>query len=95
MKIGILADSHDNVPRVRAAVGHFRREEVGHVLHAGDLDVVVSGNTHDVEERRLGATLLLNPGEAGGWLTGRCTVALVDLATITVDVRDLDDEPHG
>jgi len=36
MLIGVMADSHDNVPMVEAAVQLFNREEVQHVLHAGD-----------------------------------------------------------
>ncbi|MDI9633373.1 MAG: metallophosphoesterase [Methanolinea sp.] len=36
MRIGIMADSHDHVPRIREAVGVFAREGVDLVLHAGD-----------------------------------------------------------
>lgn len=36
MLIGVMADSHDNVPMVEAAVQLFNQAEVQHVLHAGD-----------------------------------------------------------
>ncbi len=36
MKIGVMADSHDNVPKVRQAVEFFNDEQVGLVIHAGD-----------------------------------------------------------
>lgn len=36
MLIGVMADSHDNVPKVEAAVQLFNRLQVQHVLHAGD-----------------------------------------------------------
>jgi putative phosphoesterase len=36
MLIGVMADSHDNVPKVEAAVALFNRSRVEHVLHAGD-----------------------------------------------------------
>jgi putative phosphoesterase len=36
MLIGVMADSHDNVPMVEAAVQLFNRSNVQHVLHAGD-----------------------------------------------------------
>jgi putative phosphoesterase len=36
MLIGVMADSHDNVPKVEAAVSLFNRTQVKHVLHAGD-----------------------------------------------------------
>jgi len=52
------------------------------------VDVVVYGHTH-VPDVRPGPPLIINPGEAGGWLKGRYTVALLDLDTMTVDVVDL------
>jgi len=36
MLIGVMADSHDNVPKLEAAVSLFKQRQVQHVLHAGD-----------------------------------------------------------
>jgi hypothetical protein len=36
MLIGVMADSHDNVPKIEAAVSLFNQHQVQHVLHAGD-----------------------------------------------------------
>lgn len=36
MLIGVMADSHDNVPMIEAAVSLFNQHQVQHVLHAGD-----------------------------------------------------------
>ena len=36
MLIGVMADSHDNVPKIEAAVSLFNESQVQHVLHAGD-----------------------------------------------------------
>ncbi|HCL90984.1 MAG TPA: YfcE family phosphodiesterase, partial [Candidatus Atribacteria bacterium] len=36
MKIGIISDTHDNLPKIKKAVGIFNREKVELVLHAGD-----------------------------------------------------------
>ena len=36
MKIGILADTHDNLPKIEKAVRLFNRKRVDFVLHAGD-----------------------------------------------------------
>ena len=36
MLIGVMADSHDNVSKIEAAVSLFNRRQVQHVLHAGD-----------------------------------------------------------
>lgn len=48
------------------------------VAASGEYDVVVYGHTHKKEERKQGETLVLNPGEAGGHLTGECSCVLFD-----------------
>lgn len=158
MKIGIISDTHENMPKIRLAVDLFNRRKVGVVLHAGDLispitagefsrlkapligvfgnndgdrlylrerfrkigtlhakkfegvlggkrfllihepdmlealaasgayDVIVYGHTHRSEISRRGATLVINPGEGGGWITGRCTAAVLDTKTMTAQL---------
>jgi putative phosphoesterase len=58
-------------------------------------DVVVTGHTHEIvtETRTVGdrKQLWLNPGECCGWLTGRCTIALLDLQTLEPQIVDV----HG
>lgn len=148
MKIGIMADSHDNLPALVKAVSVFNDANVSLVLHAGDLiapftakplknlrmdfiavfgnndgeilgltkafegrihraphlirfkekkillmhegdnldalalsgrfDAIVYGHTHEVDIRKK-PSLVINPGECGGWLSGRRTVALWDV----------------
>ena len=34
-------------------------------------------------------TLVVNPGEAGGWTTGRETVGILDLHAMAVEIVDL------
>lgn len=167
MILGVMADSHDNVPHVRRAVEVFNHHRAELVIHAGDFvapfavaplaeldcrtvavfgnndgervglakkfadfgevhpnlapaelggkriaavhypelalpiatgnreaadayDVVIYGHTHEIDVRRQeNGVLLLNPGETGGWLSGRSTVALVDLASLEVEIVDL------
>jgi len=156
--IGILSDSHDNVPAVRLAAALFRDAGCSLVIHAGDfvapftarelqaagcpvravygncdgekaglrdalapfgeirpaplafawdgLEIVVvhiggdlarraarrgrrlivHGHTHKPEIRALGEALIVNPGETGGWLTGRRTAALYDPDTGTAEI---------
>jgi len=36
MRIGILSDSHDNLPEIKKAVSFFNKHKVGFVFHAGD-----------------------------------------------------------
>ncbi len=36
MKIGVIADTHDNLPKIERAVRFFNKNKVEFVLHAGD-----------------------------------------------------------
>jgi len=47
----------------------------------GKYGLVIFGHTHEAKTGKIGTTIILNPGEAGGWLTGKSTVALFDAAT--------------
>ena len=161
MKFGIISDTHDNLPRIKEAVGIFNREKVELVLHAGDFvspftflefknlncslkgvfgnndgdklylqekfrgigklyptpynvkinnknivilhkeklidalaesqkyDVIIYGHTHRIDLRKTGKTIIINPGECGGWLTGKSTIALLDLVNLEVKIVDL------
>lgn len=159
MLIGVMSDSHDNMPQIQKAVDLFNARNVEHVIHAGDFgapftfrvlkhlkggftgiygnndgeklllqklsagrvfkqphilelagrkivvvhehhivdalaasghyDLVVYGHTHEPDVRTAGKTLVVNPGETGGWLYGKSTVALVDLAALTAEIIDL------
>ena len=156
MEIGVLADTHDNMPMIREAVRAFRERGVEAILHAGDFvapfalkallaagiplfgvfgnndgekkglkslcetlcepprrfelggrtvvlahdrqsltddlvegcDLAVYGHTHAAAIEQ-GTPLRLNPGEAGGWLSGSATAAMVDLATMRADIFQL------
>lgn len=159
MKIGIMSDSHDNIPKIRAAIELFNRQEVELVIHAGDLvspfaakelraikskfivvfgnndgerlglarmledkihlapyqikaddktvlvchepyalkaleqsnyyDAIIYGHTHDVDVRKVDSTQVINPGECGGWLNGKCTVAVWDTKINEVEVVEI------
>ncbi len=51
---------------------------VSKYVASGKYDIVIFGHTHKTEVRKQGKTLSVNPGETGGWLTGKFTVALID-----------------
>lgn len=151
MKIGIISDTHDNLPKIEKAVKLFNKHKVGFVLHAGDyvapftilklkalrcdwrgifgnndgertglarisegkiqegplritLDnqkiilvhdintinpdtqdasLIIFGHTHKPQILKKGPKLLINPGEAGGWLTAKSSVAIAELASLS------------
>lgn len=160
MKIGIISDTHDNMPKIALAVRLFNKERVDLVVHAGDFispitadkfaaldapfigvfgnndgerlyltkrfkkigviypdyhefefagkrgvvmhepkfidalvksetyDLVIYGHTHEIDIRE-GKTLVINPGEACGWISGRATVVILDTDTMIPRVIDI------
>jgi hypothetical protein len=157
MRIGLIADTHDRLPALQAALDHFGLLDIDTVLHAGDLvapfaarllasfggnmhvvygnndgerqglkavlpqiqdgplflniadrrillhhyidwckpadvaraDVVVTGHSHELLVDRQDGKLFINPGECCGWLSGRCTVAILDLRSATVETVEV------
>lgn len=81
-------------PRVMELAG--RRIVVVHEHHivealadSGHYNVVIYGHTHEPDIRMKGKTLIVNPGETGGWLYGKSTVALADLADLKAEIVTL------
>jgi len=165
MRIGIISDTHDNLPLIEKAVIKLNEENVALVLHAGDyvapfvipkfkaldakligvfgnndgdhkllkkrfsecpncevrgrfaevnvegfkiallhgdetelldslincggFDAVVHGHSHANVSRRNGKTLIVNPGEVCGYLTGKATLALLDTAKLEAEMVEL------
>lgn len=52
-------------------------------------DVLVSGHTHVPKTYRKGRTLVINPGEASGILTGNATIAILDTETLEAKIEQL------
>jgi hypothetical protein len=58
------------------------------IIKSSAVDIIVYGHTHEVDIRH-GRPLVVNPGEAGGWLKGKSTIAILDLDKMDVEVIDL------
>lgn len=56
-------------------------------------DIVITGHTHEVVNTHRDGKLFLNPGECCGWVSGRCTVAILDTSGPTAEVCEW--EPAG
>jgi len=59
------------------------------LAESGHYDLVIYGHTHEPEIRKVKDTLIINPGETCGWLYGRSTVALLDLADMKGEIVSL------
>ncbi len=165
MLVGIISDTHDNLPMIDKVVERLNKEGVQLVLHAGDyvsaftlprfkaltcklvgvfgnndgdheylrkaasivesisirgdfarlkldgvniallhgkenellqtliesefFDAVVYGHTHHAEIVRKGKTLVINPGEVSGYLTGKSTMAVFDTQKCEANLVEL------
>lgn len=52
-------------------------------------DIVITGHTHAVVNEHRDGKLFLNPGECCGWLTNRCTVAILHPEKMHADIIDI------
>lgn len=56
---------------------------------SGKFDIIVYGHMHEIDIRKLNNTLIINPGEACGWLYGKATVVILDLESLEPEVVSL------
>jgi putative phosphoesterase len=55
-------------------------------IQSGDYAIIVYGHTHKPEVRTDNGILVLNPGETGGWLTGKSSVALLSPVSLEAEI---------
>lgn len=67
---------------LKVALIHGDEEELLQSLStSGAYDVVVCGHTHEASVTEQGKTLVVNPGEICGYLSGKSTYAILDATT--------------
>jgi putative phosphoesterase len=72
----------------RFSVNHF--DQIGRALARGEaFDVVCFGHNHQFEITPQGRTLLVNPGEIFGGLTGHSTFVIYDTSTGTAEKMEV------
>jgi len=75
--------------RRKIALLHGTHEEtVDSLVRSGAYDLIVRGHSHKAEIIE-GRPLVVNPGETCGYLTGRKTVALIDLDKMRAEIVEL------
>lgn len=69
---------------------HGTHEDIVSALaESGRYDVVVRGHLHHPSVERKKDTLVINPGECCGYLTGKRTVALLDASEKTAKIHEI------
>lgn len=62
------------------------QDEIG---EGGKYDLILFGHTHRPLEMRIGRALIVNPGEGCGFLSGKPTCAVIDLATMEARILEI------
>jgi len=58
-------------------------------LSSGKDTIIISAHTHKPEVKKEKHALLINPGEAGGWVSGKSTIALLNTETLSPEIITL------
>ena len=81
----------ENIDGLRIGMLHGDDSELMRsLLELESLDVLVSGHSHVAKTYRKGRTLVINPGEACGYLTGKATIAILDTTSLDVQIVQLE-----
>jgi putative phosphoesterase len=76
---------------LKIAMLHGEEEELLRALiSAGGHDVVVHAHTHEAKTYRKGETLVINPGEVCGYLSGKSTIATLNTETLEVKIIQIE-----
>jgi len=59
-----------------------KRIAVTHQFSPVDAQIIISGHTHHPQIEKVGDKLLINPGEACGWLTEKSSLVILDLQSL-------------
>lgn len=76
----------------RILMAHSFDELQGEIGEGGKFDLILFGHTHRTLTMRVGQALVLNPGEACGFVTGRSSCAVVDLDTMGSRILEIEPE---
>jgi hypothetical protein len=75
--------------RLKFVISHLDSPVAGY-LETIPCDVLVFGHTHKPLVQKKKGTLLINPGETGGWLYGKSTAVLLDTETMDANIIPLE-----
>ncbi|MHA1264231.1 MAG: metallophosphoesterase [Candidatus Helarchaeota archaeon] len=59
------------------------------VIQSQNFALIIHGHTHEAEIKKINNVLVVNPGEACGYLTGKATIAIIDLEKLEATLIEL------
>jgi len=74
----------------RIYISHMPKKELIDALANSDMfDIILSGHTHLLVNRKQNDVLILNPGELCGYITNKPTFAIIDTETMEAEIIEL------
>ncbi|MEM4683020.1 MAG: YfcE family phosphodiesterase, partial [Ignisphaera sp.] len=67
----------------------YTKNIVYSLASTGHYNIILYGHTHEVDVLSRDSILVLNPGEVCGYITGRQSVAIIDIDTMKFNIIDL------
>ncbi len=77
----LMIHGYGSRDRTRAIVDSFAK--------SGNYDLILYGHTHEPDVRVEKRTMIINPGEVYGMITGRATAAILDIDKMEVKVIEI------
>ncbi len=68
---------------------------IDEIAAAGIFNILVHGHSHRPSIANRGGTLVVNPGEVCGYLTGRGTVAMLDTERLEAEILEISRDPSS
>ncbi|MBD3230646.1 MAG: YfcE family phosphodiesterase [Candidatus Lokiarchaeota archaeon] len=59
------------------------------MIKSNNYSVIIYGHSHEKEVKKIGNTLVVNPGECCGYLTDEPTIAIIDLEALEAEIIQL------
>jgi len=91
-KIGSITNSPREVTfgGKKIIMSHFFTDAHYEALAAsGKYDIILFGHTHQLLNKKIGNVIVLNPGEGCGYLTEKCTCAILDTDKMNVEIHEV------
>ncbi len=59
------------------------------LAESGKYDYIIYGHTHKQDLRKIGKGMIINIGETGGWITGKCTIGILNPRTNELEILEI------
>ena len=64
-------------------------ETIEAIAESGKFDIILTGHTHAIVNRKQNGVIILNPGELCGYLTDKATFAIIDTDTMEAEIIEI------